>query len=89
VNVQSGRCLNSDEEVHLLLATPPVPDKSADHPVAGQDGRGSLEGRLGHVGLKRVGRELRMLVENSDDQTAADPSLPAASRAFASSIARA
>jgi site-specific DNA recombinase len=27
------------------------------------------------VGLKRVGRELRMLVENADDQTAADPSL--------------
>ena len=25
--------------------------------------------------LKRVGREMRMLVENSDDQTAADPSL--------------
>src|ERR1019366_10370069 len=28
------------------------------------------------VGLKRVGREMRMLVvENADDQTAADPSL--------------
>jgi site-specific DNA recombinase len=27
------------------------------------------------VGLKRVGREMRMLVENGDDQTAADPSL--------------
>ena len=27
------------------------------------------------VQLKRVGREMRMLVENSDDQTAADPSL--------------
>jgi site-specific DNA recombinase len=27
------------------------------------------------VGLKRVGRELRMLVENADEQTAADPSL--------------
>ena len=27
------------------------------------------------VRLKRVGREMRMLVENSDDQTAADPSL--------------
>jgi hypothetical protein len=27
------------------------------------------------VSLKRVGRELRMLVENADDQTAADPSL--------------
>jgi site-specific DNA recombinase len=26
-------------------------------------------------GLKRVGREMRMLVENADDQTAADPSL--------------
>ena len=26
------------------------------------------------VGLKRVGREMRMLVENADDQTAADPS---------------
>jgi site-specific DNA recombinase len=25
--------------------------------------------------LKRVGREMRMLIENSDDQTAADPSL--------------
>jgi site-specific DNA recombinase len=25
--------------------------------------------------LKRVGREMRMIVENSDDQTAADPSL--------------
>ena len=27
------------------------------------------------VGLKRVGREMRMLVENANDQTAADPSL--------------
>jgi site-specific DNA recombinase len=27
------------------------------------------------VGLKRVGREMRMLVENADDQTPADPSL--------------
>ena len=27
------------------------------------------------VGLKRVGRETRMLVENADEQTAADPSL--------------
>src|ERR1700732_3200307 len=27
------------------------------------------------VGLKRVGRELRMLVANADDQTPADPSL--------------
>ena len=27
------------------------------------------------VGLNRVGREMRMLVENADDQTAADPSL--------------
>jgi hypothetical protein len=27
------------------------------------------------VSLKRVGREMRMLVENADDQTAADPSL--------------
>ena len=27
------------------------------------------------VGLKRVGREMRMLVENGDDQTPADPSL--------------
>ena len=27
------------------------------------------------VGLKRVGREMRMLVENADDQTTADPSL--------------
>jgi hypothetical protein len=27
------------------------------------------------VGLKRVGRELRMLVENADDEKAADPSL--------------
>jgi site-specific DNA recombinase len=27
------------------------------------------------VQLKRVGREMRMLVENSDDQTAADPGL--------------
>jgi site-specific DNA recombinase len=27
------------------------------------------------VGLKRVGREMRMLVENAHDQTAADPSL--------------
>jgi site-specific DNA recombinase len=27
------------------------------------------------VGLKRVGREMRMLVENAEDQTAADPSL--------------
>ena len=27
------------------------------------------------VGLKRVGREMRMLVENADDQTLADPSL--------------
>jgi site-specific DNA recombinase len=27
------------------------------------------------VGLKRVGRELRMLVENADEQTPADPSL--------------
>ena len=27
------------------------------------------------VGLKRVGREMRMLVENGDDQTLADPSL--------------
>lgn len=27
------------------------------------------------VALKRVGRELRMLVENTDDQTSADPSL--------------
>jgi hypothetical protein len=26
------------------------------------------------VGLKRVGREMRMLVENADDQTPADPS---------------
>jgi hypothetical protein len=29
----------------------------------------------GAVALKRVGRELRMLVENTDDQTSADPSL--------------
>jgi hypothetical protein len=27
------------------------------------------------VGLKRAGREMRMLVENADDQTPADPSL--------------
>jgi site-specific DNA recombinase len=27
------------------------------------------------VSLKRVGREMRMLVENADDETAADPSL--------------
>src|ERR1019366_3561267 len=27
------------------------------------------------VSLKRVGREMRMLVENAEDQTAADPSL--------------
>jgi site-specific DNA recombinase len=27
------------------------------------------------MGLKRVGRETRMLVENADDRTAADPSL--------------
>jgi hypothetical protein len=27
------------------------------------------------VGLKRVGREMRMLVENADEQTPADPSL--------------
>ena len=27
------------------------------------------------AGLKRAGREMRMLVENADDQTAADPSL--------------
>ena len=27
------------------------------------------------VSLKRVGREMRMLVDNADDQTAADPSL--------------
>jgi site-specific DNA recombinase len=27
------------------------------------------------VSLKRVGREMRMLVENADDQTPADPSL--------------
>ena len=27
------------------------------------------------AGLKRVGREMRMLVENADDQTPADPSL--------------
>jgi hypothetical protein len=27
------------------------------------------------VGLKRAGREMRMLVENADDQTAADPGL--------------
>ena len=27
------------------------------------------------VGLKRVGREMRMLVENANDQSAADPSL--------------
>ena len=27
------------------------------------------------VSLKRVGREMRMLVENANDQTAADPSL--------------
>jgi hypothetical protein len=27
------------------------------------------------MGLKRVGREMRMLVENADDQTPADPSL--------------
>jgi site-specific DNA recombinase len=27
------------------------------------------------VSLKRAGREMRMLVENADDQTAADPSL--------------
>jgi hypothetical protein len=28
------------------------------------------------VGLKRVGREMRMLVENANDQTAASPSEP-------------
>ena len=34
-----------------------------------------LLGLAVQVSLKRVGREMRMLVENADDQTAADPSL--------------
>ena len=34
-----------------------------------------LRGLTVPVGLKRVGREMRMLVENADDQTPADPSL--------------
>ena len=34
-----------------------------------------LLGLTVQVGLKRVGREMRMLVENANDQTAADPSL--------------
>ena len=33
------------------------------------------------VGLKRVGREMRMLVENADDQTPADPSFKIIARA--------
>ena len=34
-----------------------------------------LLGLTVQVSLKRVGREMRMLVENANDQTAADPSL--------------
>jgi hypothetical protein len=36
---------------------------------------GDLLGLTVPVGLKRVGREMRMLVENADDQSPADPGL--------------
>jgi site-specific DNA recombinase len=36
---------------------------------------GDTLGLTVQVSLKRVGREMRMLVDNADDQTAADPSL--------------
>jgi hypothetical protein len=36
---------------------------------------GDMLGLKVQVSLKRAGREMRMLVENADDQTPADPSL--------------
>ena len=73
INPQFIKIDLSQRRLASLLAEQPIDLTTGDQKSESDtDAVFTLEVR---ARLKRVGREMKMLVENSDDQTAADPSL--------------